>query len=220
MAEKNNSTFGAEIEAVPEKEKVVVPPSDFVPPDARPYHGEVNGAGKVRVSTAAIDYFNRQLGLIAPRDGSGFVKGAMDAVSAVDIKPGAFARAGLLQQKINGDGSGQAGLKLDTLLFLRELGDVLIMLQDSLDAVSKSYRETEDDSKITSDRLDRMMNDTARMMDGWANSGQSEWIDTFASPDDDGSQDGVDKSDYDISEDESSPRAWVPFRGHQANPHD
>jgi hypothetical protein len=190
MADNNNPEgFGVKVDTVPNQ--VVAPPSSFVPPDIKSYSGDVSGASPVRVSTEAIDWFANQLNTIAPRDGSGFVKNATDAVRAVDIRPGAFAIAQVLKSKIDGEG----GLKGDTLAFFQGLGDILIVLQDSLAAVSKSYQDTEDDTTITGDNLNEDMKKAFGIIDGWKKGGQASWQDD-TTPHGDGSQAGSDPNTY------------------------
>jgi hypothetical protein len=190
MTDENNPEgFGVKVDAVPGQ--VVAPPVSFGQPDTKPYSGDVSGASPVRVSTEAIDWFVKQLNQVAPPDGSGFVKTATDVVKSVDIKPGAFAVAQVLKSKIDGDG----GLKRDTISFLQGVGDVLIVLQDALAVVSKGYKDTEDDSTISGDKLEEHMKDAYKIIDGWQKSGQATWQ-PDTTPNGDGSQDGWDPADY------------------------
>jgi hypothetical protein len=190
MADKNNpENFGVIVDPVPGQ--VVAPPGSFGPPDTKPYSGDVSGASPVRVSTEAIDWFVKQLNQIAPRDGSGFIKEAVNKVRTVDIRPGAFAVAQVLKSKIDGDG----GLKRDTISFLDGVGDVLIVLQNALTVVSKGYQDAEDDSTISSDKLTEHMKDAYKIIDGWQDGGQAEWQ-PDTTPRGDGSQAGWDPADY------------------------
>jgi len=185
MASSSNPyAFNVEVDSVPGQD--VAPPTDFTPPDTRPYSGDAGGASPVRVSTEAIDWFVNQLKTIAPHDGSGLVKDTINAVRAVDIRPGAFAIAQVLKSKIDGEG----GLKGDTISFLEGLGDLLIVLQDSLTTVSRNYGETEDDSTITSDELNEQMTDANSIINGWGDSGLAEWQNDSPPPKNDGSQEG------------------------------
>jgi hypothetical protein len=185
MASSSNPEgFNVEVGSVPQQE--VAPPTELTPPDTRPYSGDAGGANPVRVSTEAIDWFINQLNTIAPDDGSGLVEDAINAVRAVDIRPGAFAIAQVLKSKIDGEG----GLKGDTISFLEGLGELLIVLRDSLTTVSRNYRETEDDSTITGDELNEHMTDANSIINGWNDSGQAEWQNNSPPPKNDGSQGG------------------------------
>jgi len=191
MADNNNpENFDVKVDGVPAP--ALAPPSSFAPPAAKPYSGDAGGASPVRVSTEAIDWFVSQLKQIAPHDGSGFIATAIDAVKAVDIRPGAFGKAQALKLKIDGD----SGLKGDTDSFLQGVRNVLIMLQDSLVVVSKGYQDTEDDSTITVDKLKEEMDRPFQLIDGWQKSGQAEGKDSSAPPKGDGSQSGWDPANY------------------------
>ncbi|XVV16086.1 hypothetical protein ACQP2X_17550 [Actinoplanes sp. CA-131856] len=124
------------------------------PPGTKEYSGPDNKSGEMVVSTEAINYFLKNLANVAG-DGHGVAWDAyQDLGERVDPKPGGFAKAEVLRQKVMGAGSSDSGLKGDTRALLLSVNRSLVALQASLHHAIKEYENTEDFNKNFTKAMD------------------------------------------------------------------
>lgn len=176
-------------------------------PDVTTYTGSDNENGELKVSTEAIRHFAKQIDKVAWR-GGGLLLDASARFDTLDIRPGKFARAELMRQKISGGGEnpGQIG---DTQGLLVQVHQTLFMLSENLVQMADSYQRTEEGN----DRTGRDLEDRTRefnemtesefadaMGDSW---GYIDGTDDFGQVSTDGSSGGGD-SDGESEGDESS----------------
>ncbi|MFC5945239.1 hypothetical protein ABUL04_17680 [Micromonospora harpali] len=141
----------------PERHYTDKPPIDFEPPTG--VYGRSGDRGEVVISSAAIEYFCRQIESIT-EDGS--LTQAVRKLSVLDIKPGTFGHAVALREVITGPSGSTTnyGLKGDTIGFLNAVDQALVGLARNLRAMLREYESAEDLNKLTAATFDNAMRDT------------------------------------------------------------
>ncbi|XVU28950.1 hypothetical protein ACQPZJ_18390 [Actinoplanes sp. CA-054009] len=154
----------------PNKQYVPSESSGFTPPPGiKEYSGPNNKSGEMAVSTDAINFFMKNLATVAG-NGNGVAWEAMKYVeNHVDPKPGGFARAEMLRQKVMGAGSTDSGLKGDTANLLRIVHQALYEIQASLRHAVSEYENTEDFNK----NFAKAMDDAWKKIDRMDNYGKT-----------------------------------------------
>lgn len=123
------------------------------------YSGSNNPNGEMVVSTEAIEYFCRELDAIAP-DGKGILLDARNSLKGIDMKPGTFAIAEVLRQRVAGASANDAGLRGDTMGLLETVHSALFDLKKNLREMVTEYQNAEDFNKMTADQLGDAMKDS------------------------------------------------------------
>ncbi|MFI5934996.1 hypothetical protein [Actinoplanes sp. NPDC051494] len=123
------------------------------------YNGEGNQNNEMSVSTEAIQYLITSFGQIAKSEHEGELLKLATELEGKFIKPGGFARAELLRRKIDGTGSGDPGLRGDTIGLLRTLHRAIYEVQQGLTEMKKEYEKTEEDNEVTEQKLQEHMKD-------------------------------------------------------------
>lgn len=114
----------------------------------------------VTVSTAALQTFsNNVLKLEA------LVRSAWNDVNKVNVKPGGFGAAALLSERIQG-AQGAAGLRGDTLEFLKAVLNTFYDLRADIVTLKTDYETTEEWNKLDAQGLNNLFSET------WANYNQ------------------------------------------------
>lgn len=129
---------------------------EFDKPDVTTYTGTDNENGELKVSTEAIRHFAKQIDKVAWR-GGGLLLDASARFDTLDIRPGRFARAELMRQKISGGGEN-SGLIGDTQGLLAQVHQTLFGLSENLLQMANSYQRTEEGN----DRTGRDLEDRTR----------------------------------------------------------
>jgi hypothetical protein len=132
--------------------------SGFQPPSVNEYHGPDNKSHTLSVSTEAIEYFINELKSVAD-DGTGILLDARGDLNKLDVKPGGFARAELMRQKVMGSQGGDPGLRGDTMDMLTTIHSALFNMQTDLQKMLKEYQSTEDFNTMTADQFGDVMGD-------------------------------------------------------------
>ncbi|KXK60064.1 hypothetical protein AWW66_20830 [Micromonospora rosaria] len=125
---------------------------DIDEPDVTTYTGTDNENGELKVSTEAIRHFVKQIDKVAWR-GGGLLLDASNRFDTLDIRPGKFARAELMRQKIVGGGENR-GLIGDTQGLLTQVHQTLFVLSDNLLQMANSYERTEEGNDRTGKDLE------------------------------------------------------------------
>lgn len=132
--------------------------SGFQPPDVHEYNGPDNKSHTLSVSTEAIEYFINELKAVAG-DGTGILLDARGDLNKLDMKPGAFARAELMRQKVMGSQNDDPGLRGDSMNLLTTIHSALFNMQTDLHNMLVEYQNTEDFNKMTVDQFNGVMDD-------------------------------------------------------------
>ena len=155
------------------KDYVPKPGSQFKPPDGvKPWSGADNKKGDLAVSHEAINYFIKSLGAVAG-DGHGILLDARGVLDKIDPRPGGFARAEVMRQRVRGAGPDDPGLQGDTMHLLGRVHSALFDLQANLKTLLNNYKDAEDFNSLTSDKLDKVMDDTWDKVDSLGDFGQT-----------------------------------------------
>lgn len=140
------SAYNPDDEYIPHKD------SGFKPPPVNEYNGPDNKSHTLSVSTEAIEYFIKELQAVAG-DGSGILLDAREDLNKLDVRPGGFARAELMRQKVMGSQGGDKGLRGDSMDLLTDVHSALFNLQTDLHNMLVSYQNAEDFNKMTADQF-------------------------------------------------------------------
>ncbi|GAA0389188.1 hypothetical protein GCM10009541_35310 [Micromonospora gifhornensis] len=120
----------------------------------KPFADVADGRGGIAVNTAAIAYFCNALD--APLRQDGMLELAKAALSDIELRPGGFAVAEKMRQKIVGAGESP-GLSGQTITVMDDVKDVLLTLQSDLRELIKRYDETEELNALSVNDLDGAM---------------------------------------------------------------
>jgi hypothetical protein len=134
----------------------------FVPPVVHEWSDSAKQGNGVAVNTQALRYFAKQLEAIEPDGTGGVAWQAWEKLNKVSLKPGGFAKAELLRQKINGTGGDNDGLRGDTMDTLMAVHQAVYNLRKSLIKIADEYDSAEELNKMTGDQL------TEAMKTAWA----------------------------------------------------
>jgi hypothetical protein len=145
-------TYNPDDQYIPNKD------SGFQPPDVKEFNGGNNKGGQLAVSYDAVNYFIKELEAVAP-DGHGILLTAREELNHVDLKPGGFARAELMRQKVMGASGDDPGLRGDTMALLVTLHSALFDIRQDLHNLLTEYQNTEDFNKLTADQFNSKMDD-------------------------------------------------------------
>ncbi|MEV0609343.1 hypothetical protein AB0I61_23525 [Polymorphospora rubra] len=134
---------------------------DIDAPEVSAYTGGDNENGELKVSTEAIRYFVKQLDKVVWRDG-GLAFDSSERFKAIDVKPGQFARAYVMKERISGNGES-TGLVGDTQALLMTVHWALFELRGSLVQMADSYELTEEGNELTGRDLEQRTEDFNNM---------------------------------------------------------
>ncbi|WP_127500459.1 hypothetical protein [Actinoplanes solisilvae] len=151
---------------------ITKPGSGFKPPSLTAYSGPDNKSGQLSVSFEAIQYFINELKAIAG-DGSGMLLDVRADVNKLDIRPGGFARAELMRQKVMGSAGGDPGLRGDTMDLFTNVHSTLFDMQVELRNMLTEYQNAEDFNKMTADQFGDVLDGTLGKMDNISQYGKS-----------------------------------------------
>ncbi|BCJ67309.1 hypothetical protein [Polymorphospora rubra] len=180
---------------------------DIEEPGVTIYTGTDNENGELKVSTEAIRHFVKQIDKVVWL-GGGLLWDARKRLNTLDVRPGMFARAEVMREKIGEPDSGLVG---DTRGLLRNVHWTLASLSDNLLQLASSYERTEEGNELTGNDLEertREFNEMTEsefadaMGDSW---GYIENTDDFGqiSTDGSGGDDEDDDEDDDSGDDDS-----------------
>lgn len=130
------------------------PTDTFTPPTTSEWTGGNNPNKQVSVSTEALRFIANQIGAVVDQ---GTVLNMNTKLKAVDLKPGGFAKAELLRQKINGAKDGDTGLAGDSAALMTDINEALVAIKDNLLKLANSYENNEDFNKMTAEDLNEAM---------------------------------------------------------------
>ncbi|MET7468178.1 hypothetical protein ABZS35_05470 [Micromonospora sp. NPDC005599] len=146
--------------------------SGFKPPGVDPtFKGDTASTNGVAVNTAALRWFaNEVLGKVA---GPGnILLTTADRLSAVDPRPGAFARAEVLRQAVVGATAQDGGVKGDMKDMLVNMNTALLAVQEALLKMATDYGNLEELNAMTTDKLGEIMGDSFKGLDNLGTYGQ------------------------------------------------
>ncbi|WP_306215254.1 hypothetical protein [Actinoplanes sp. RD1] len=127
------------------------------PPAVSEWKGDVSKNNQMVVNTEAIQHLINQFKAVATEEHKGMLLDLANELDGHLILPGGFAKAEILRQKIDGTGEGNPGLRGDTIGLLRTLHRALYDLQTGLATMKTEYEKTEEDNKVTQDKLQEAM---------------------------------------------------------------
>ena len=133
--------------------------SSWKPPTTTEFTGDVSGNNEMVVNTEAIQHLINQFATIAVGEHEGLLLDLATELDGKMIKPGGFARAEILRQKIDGTGEGNPGIRGDTIGLLRTLHRALFDLQSGLKVMKTEYEKTEEDNEVTQAKLQELLKD-------------------------------------------------------------
>jgi hypothetical protein len=156
-----------------DKDYVPKPGSKFKPPDGvKTWSGADNTSGDLAVSHDAINFFIKSVASVAS-DGHGILLDARTTLGDIDPRPGGFARAEVMRQRVRGASADDPGLQGDTMALLAAVHSALFDLQANLKTLMNNYKEAEDFNTLTSDKLDQVMDDSWGKIDNLDDYGQT-----------------------------------------------
>lgn len=132
------------------------PDSGFKPPTTSEYAGGNNASRDVVVSTEAINHLAGQIELVAG-DGKGMLIDARNELAKFQMRPGGFARAELLRQKIEGANGTDEGLRGDTRALMLTVHGALFSVAQGLRKMAREYDTAEEFNNLTSEQLKDVM---------------------------------------------------------------
>ncbi|MFV2009108.1 MULTISPECIES: hypothetical protein [unclassified Micromonospora] len=135
---------------------------DIDAPEVKAYTGGDNKNGQLKVSTEAIRHFVHQIDKIA-WEGGGMLLDASNRFDELDIRPGKFAKAELMRQKLAGNGGDNLGLIGDTKGLLVQVHRTLFSLRESLLQMANSYERTEEGNERTGKDLEERTEEFNKM---------------------------------------------------------
>ncbi|MEW2592580.1 hypothetical protein AB0893_19430 [Micromonospora aurantiaca] len=146
--------------------------SGFEPPAINPtFKGDTASTSGVAVNTAALKWFAEDvLGRIT---GAGnILLTTADKLSAIDPRPGAFARAEVLRQAIVGATAHDGGVKGDMKDMLVNMNTALLAVQTALLKMAAEYENLEELNALTTDKLSEIMGDSFNGLENLKTYGQ------------------------------------------------
>ncbi|MCA2217455.1 hypothetical protein [Jidongwangia harbinensis] len=146
----------------------------FRPPVVHEWSDSVDKGKGVAVNTQALRHFAKQLEAIEPDGTGGVAWQAWDKLNKVSIKPGGFAKAEVLRQKINGAGGDDDGLRGGTMDTLMTVHQAIYNLRKSLIKLADEYDSAEELNKMTGDQLTDAMKNAWAQIEKLKNSGTDE----------------------------------------------
>jgi hypothetical protein len=160
----------------PDKDYVPTPGSKFKPPPGlKVWSGADNTSGNLAVSHEAINFLIRNLGAVAG-DGRGILLDARTLLADINPRPGGFARAEVMRQRVRGADLNDPGLQGDTMALLATVHSVLFMLQANLRTLLKNYDEAEEFNTLTSADLGEAMDGSLGRIETLGDYGQTKSI--------------------------------------------
>ena len=129
------------------------------PPTTTEFTGDTSGNNEMVVNTEAIQHLINQFATVAEGEHKGLLLDLATELDGKMIKPGGFARAEILRQKIDGTGEGNPGVRGDTIGLLRTLHRALFDLQAGLKVMKTEYEKTEEDNEVTQAKLQELLKD-------------------------------------------------------------
>ncbi|WP_213453725.1 hypothetical protein [Rhizomonospora bruguierae] len=131
------------------------PGSHFEPPSGMQEYGGVNNKNhELAVSVEALEYFARQIEQILDKD---MLQAARRSLATFVMRPGKFAKAEVLRQKIAGVKADDTGLRGDSMKLLQAVHDALYQIKKNLRELITNYDSTEEFNKLTTAQLDEVM---------------------------------------------------------------
>lgn len=128
----------------------------FQQPEVSTYRGDGNPNHEVAISTEALEHFAKQLDKIVT-DGGGILMDARAKLDGVNIRPGAFAKAEVLRQKIVGVSATDAGLRGETMTLLLAIQEALFAVKSGVRKTVEGYEAAEEFNGMTADQLKESM---------------------------------------------------------------
>jgi hypothetical protein len=157
----------------PDKEYVSKSGTKFqAPHGVKTWSGANNTGGNLTVSHEAINFFIKNVGAIAG-DGTGILLHARTTLDVINPRPGGFARAELMRQRVRGSSPDDPGLQGDTMALLAAVHSALFDLQADLRTLLKTYDEAEDFNTLTSAGLKDVMDGSSSKIEDLGDYGQS-----------------------------------------------
>ncbi|GAA2713734.1 hypothetical protein [Actinoplanes palleronii] len=147
--------------------------SGFVRPNIPAYDVQNNPDGNLVVSHQAIQHFIDALKAVADPAGTGILIDAHNQLKDVHMKPGGFAKAEVMRQKIEGTGSTSSGLKGEAMDLMLTLQTALVDLQVDLKQMMDEYETAEEFNTVTTTQLDGVMDDAWAQITSVGNHGSS-----------------------------------------------
>ncbi|AGL14100.1 hypothetical protein [Actinoplanes sp. N902-109] len=137
----------------PDKQYIDKNDGGFKPPEGTgEYTGGNNPNHELTVSTEALNYFANQLDKVVG-DGTGVLYDARNQLNKVEMKPGGFAKAEVLRQKIEGVSANDAGLRGDTMGLMLTLHEALYAVKTNLRQMVRDYDTAEEFNGMTAQQL-------------------------------------------------------------------
>lgn len=151
-----------------------MPDSTFDHPDDTEYSGGNNPNHELAVSTEALRHVANQIGAIVGLDdnGTNLILQARTQLGQIQMRPGGFAKAEILRQKIEGVSANDAGLRGDAMGLLLASHEALLAVKEGLLKIADSYDNAEDFNKMTTKQLTDNMGNAWGKIDGLADYGQ------------------------------------------------
>lgn len=142
------------------------------PPDVPRGGGEGKGGdGAVAVNTQALRTFAENVEALRV-----MIEDANKETQKVDVKPGGFHLAYKLREKIMGSWAGDGnvtGLKHEVDSYMRHLEIGLRNVSEEVRKLVVDYDNTEDLNKLTTSKLDSIMQETSEFINSGSNPGSS-----------------------------------------------
>lgn len=160
-------TFDADHDYITKPDALFKPP-----PGTKPWSGPNNTKGDLAVSHEAINYFIKSLGAVAG-DGNGILLDARKTLGEINPRPGGFARAEIMRQRVRGASADDPGLQGDTMALMVTVHEALFDLQSNLRTLLNTYKDAEDFNSLTADKLDDVMDDSWSKIDDLEDHGQT-----------------------------------------------
>ncbi|GAA2491392.1 hypothetical protein GCM10010435_42950 [Winogradskya consettensis] len=140
----------------PEHQYIPKDDGAIAPPETSTYSGSNNPNHELAVSTEALNFMAGQLDQIVG-DGTGMLFDARNTLNAIAMKPGGFAKAEILRQKIDGVNATDAGLRGDSMGLMLAVHEALYAVKTGLRQMARDYDNAEDFNSMTADQLGESM---------------------------------------------------------------
>lgn len=136
-----------------------MPENTFEHPEDAEYSGGDNPNQELAVSTEALRHVANQIGAIVGLDdsGSNLILQARTQLSDIQMRPGGFAKAEVLRQKIEGASADSSGLRGDAMGLLLASHEALLAVKDGLLKIADSYDNAEEFNEMSTTQLGENM---------------------------------------------------------------
>ncbi|WP_305785769.1 hypothetical protein [Symbioplanes lichenis] len=154
--------------------------SDFKAPETSTYTGgDNNPNNEMAISTEAIDHLIKQIDThIVTGEHDGILLKVAKELEGKHMKPGGFAKAEIMRQKIDGVNGQDAGLRGDAIGLLGTLHAALFEIREGLSNMKEEYKKAEDFNAMTSEQLAKTLEDAWSEINALGNYGKTSGTNT------------------------------------------